>query len=58
MIAEKRADSLSEARAELDREHAGEKCDGVNPMTQRACVKKYHRGYHRDEVGAEWLEEE
>lgn len=31
--------------------------DGKNPMTGRLCVLGDHRGYHRDEVGAEWLDD-
>lgn len=38
--------------------HAAEPCDGTNPMTGRPCGMGYHQGYHRDAVGAEWLDEE
>lgn len=37
---------------------AAEKCDSANPMTGRACENGYHKGYHRDASGAEWLDEE
>ncbi|WP_432944023.1 hypothetical protein ACQPXM_01735 [Kribbella sp. CA-253562] len=33
------------------------RCDGENPMTGRACVNGYHQGYHRDSIGAEWLDD-
>ena len=32
-------------------------CDGKNPMTGRICVLGDHQGYHRDEIGAEWLDD-
>lgn len=32
-------------------------CDGVNPQTGKACLIGYHKGYHRDESGARWLDE-
>lgn len=32
-------------------------CDGRNPMTDRLCLLGHHAGYHRDEVGAEWLDD-
>ncbi|MEU4195125.1 hypothetical protein AB0E69_24710 [Kribbella sp. NPDC026611] len=32
-------------------------CDGKHPMTKRSCVLGHHHGYHRDETGAEWLDE-
>ncbi|GAB3815090.1 hypothetical protein HDA39_006276 [Kribbella italica] len=32
-------------------------CDGNNPMTGRPCRLGYHQGYHRDDTGAEWLED-
>jgi hypothetical protein len=32
-------------------------CDGKNPMTGRICVLGDHQGYHRDEIGTEWLDE-
>lgn len=32
-------------------------CDGRNPATERPCVLGNHRGYHRDEVGVEWLDD-
>ncbi|GAA2818922.1 hypothetical protein GCM10010522_40870 [Kribbella solani] len=31
-------------------------CDGNNPKTGQRCVLGQHRGYHRDETGAEWLD--
>lgn len=31
-------------------------CDGKNPATGRPCVLGYHRGYHRDDAGAQWLD--
>jgi hypothetical protein len=34
-----------------------EPCDGLNPMTQRPCVLGHHSGYHRDQTGAQWLDE-
>lgn len=37
--------------------HPAEPCDGENPMTGRRCTRDYHHGYHRDTVGAEWLDE-
>lgn len=36
---------------------AAEPCDGIHPATRRACVLGYHRGFHRDTVGAEWLDD-
>ncbi|WP_344149621.1 hypothetical protein [Kribbella yunnanensis] len=33
-------------------------CDGVHPLTHKACVVGDHRGYHRDESGARWLDGE
>lgn len=38
--------------------HAADPCDGVNPATKRSCALGYHKGYHRDSAGAEWLDEE
>ncbi|MET9269160.1 hypothetical protein [Kribbella sp. NPDC003557] len=32
-------------------------CDGINRVTERPCVLGDHRGFHRDEVGAEWLDD-
>ena len=32
-------------------------CDSKNPSTGRICVLGHHNGYHRDETGAEWLDE-
>lgn len=32
-------------------------CDGNNPTTGRRCVLGHHTGYHRDELGAEWLDD-
>lgn len=32
-------------------------CDGKNPTTGRTCVLGHHQGYHRDDAGAEWLDE-
>jgi hypothetical protein len=37
--------------------HGTRTCDGVNPLTGRACISGYHQGYHRDASGAEWLDE-
>jgi hypothetical protein len=34
-----------------------ERCDGENPMTGRACINGHHKGYHRDSIGAEWLDD-
>jgi hypothetical protein len=34
-----------------------ERCDGENPMTGRGCINGHHQGYHRDETGAEWLDD-
>lgn len=34
-----------------------ERCDGENPMTGRPCINGCHKGYHRDGLGAEWLDE-
>lgn len=34
-----------------------ERCDGENPMTGRSCVNGDHNGYHRDNSGAEWLDD-
>lgn len=31
-------------------------CDGKNPVTGRPCLLGHHRGFHRDETGAEWLD--
>jgi hypothetical protein len=36
---------------------AAERCDGENPMTGRPCVNGTHNGYHRDNSGAEWLDD-
>jgi hypothetical protein len=33
-------------------------CDGLNPLTGRGCLLGDHQGYHRDDSGAEWLDEE
>ncbi|GAA3110397.1 hypothetical protein JOF29_001362 [Kribbella aluminosa] len=33
-------------------------CDGINRLTDRACIVGQHRGYHRDETGARWLDGE
>jgi hypothetical protein len=33
-------------------------CDGENPLTGRSCVLGHHRGRHRDEAGAHWLDGE
>jgi hypothetical protein len=38
--------------------HADDPCDGVNPLTGRACARNYHQGHHRDMTGAEWLDDE
>lgn len=33
-------------------------CDGKNPMTGRICLRDAsHQGYHRDDSGAEWLDD-
>lgn len=32
-------------------------CDGKNLMTGRTCLLGHHAGYHRDETGAEWLDD-
>ena len=32
-------------------------CDGKNLTTGRICVLGYHQGFHRDDTGAEWLDE-
>ncbi|MEU8223633.1 hypothetical protein [Kribbella sp. NPDC048915] len=32
-------------------------CDGRNPRTDRDCVLGHHQGYHRDEMGVEWLDD-
>jgi hypothetical protein len=32
-------------------------CDGENPQTGRSCILGHHHGYHRDETGAEWLDD-
>ena len=37
---------------------ASDSCDGANPMTGRPCTLGHHAGYHRDTLGAEWLDEE
>lgn len=37
--------------------HPAEDCDGLNPMTGRVCIRGYHDGYHRDDTGAEWLDD-
>lgn len=31
-------------------------CDGRNPSTDEPCLLGYHRGYHRDADGVEWLD--
>jgi hypothetical protein len=36
---------------------ADEICDGTHPFTGRTCARGYHQGYHRDDSGAEWLDE-
>jgi hypothetical protein len=33
-------------------------CEGRNPMTGGICLLGDHEGYHRDDSGAEWLDEE
>lgn len=38
--------------------HAADPCDGVHPTTGKPCVLGYHKGYHRDMVGTEWLSDE
>ncbi|MDX6281977.1 MAG: hypothetical protein QOH03_3048 [Kribbellaceae bacterium] len=37
--------------------HPAERCDGENPMTGRPCINGDHKGYHRDSLGAEWLDD-
>lgn len=37
-------------------EIANEPCDGVHPQTGALCVLRWHRGYHHDRTGAEWLD--
>jgi hypothetical protein len=32
-------------------------CDGKNPMTGRVCILGHHNGFHKDDTGAEWLDE-
>jgi hypothetical protein len=34
-----------------------ERCDGENPMTGKVCIKGHHHGFHRDDSGAEWLDD-
>jgi hypothetical protein len=34
-----------------------ERCDGENPMTGKPCINGLHKGYHRDNSGAEWLDD-
>ncbi|MGW6201502.1 hypothetical protein ACWF0M_35510 [Kribbella sp. NPDC055110] len=34
-----------------------ERCDGENPITGTACIIGRHRGYHRDNTGAQWLDD-
>jgi hypothetical protein len=34
-----------------------ERCDGENPMTGRPCINGHHNGYHRDNSGAQWLDD-
>lgn len=34
-----------------------ERCDGENPMTGNPCIIGHHKGYHRDNSGAEWLDD-
>lgn len=38
--------------------HANDPCDGVNPLTGRRCMRSWHTHYHRDAVGAEWLDDD
>lgn len=38
--------------------HPSEPCEGENPMTGLACAIRFHKGYHRDASGAEWLDED
>jgi hypothetical protein len=38
--------------------HSADPCDGINPTTARACLRGYHKGYHRNSAGVEWLEDE
>jgi len=37
--------------------HAAERCDGENPMTGRPCIRGDHKGFHRDAIGADWLDD-
>lgn len=39
------------------RSAAPDPCEGRNPMTGRVCRLGYHQGYHRDDTGAEWLDD-
>lgn len=32
-------------------------CDGRHPTTGQDCIRSYHRGYHRDSIGVEWLDD-
>ncbi|MFI7068506.1 hypothetical protein ACIBL3_46490 [Kribbella sp. NPDC050124] len=32
-------------------------CDGKNPVSGSMCVLGYHQGYHRDDVGVQWLDD-
>ncbi|MFK4083345.1 hypothetical protein ACI2LF_04505 [Kribbella sp. NPDC020789] len=34
-----------------------DRCDGANPMTGSPCINGHHKGYHRDILGAEWLDD-
>ena len=32
-------------------------CDSVNPVNRHGCVLGHHAGQHRDDTGAEWLDD-
>lgn len=36
---------------------SAQQCDGENPMTGRLCLNGHHQGFHRDDSGAEWLDD-
>jgi len=45
-------------RTDLPVVTAGQDCDGENPATGRPCLLGQHKGFHRDDAGAEWLDDE
>ncbi|TDO45672.1 hypothetical protein EV651_12861 [Kribbella sp. VKM Ac-2571] len=60
------APNMNEATRGLERDAAGWPslraaqdfdCDGKNPTSGRSCILGHHQGYHRDETGAEWLDD-